>query len=475
MTVKLALRNAFRHGKSSLLILFFMTLTGMVFMTGNSLLVSVNRAMREGFRDNITADAVIMAPSRERMSLFGATVPSLGEFFSLPSLKNKGDLEGLISEAGYSSTPLISGNALMEGGGHSRGIPFFGIENSSYFALFPEVEILEGKADWTGPGALVSQSLAMEWEKETGRSLTVGDSIKFTTAGDIGFTIRRVSIKGIYRYPYEHRLTDSLVLLDDGTARDLVRVLADQTQESSPEEASDLLDIDLGSLFEMDDTSADGGSEDILSSLDALFDEPLPEVKSDGSWHFLLVRFPRTAYNKQLEQLRSLLNKETTQLLDWRQAAGSAAQYARFMQLFFYAGFFLIFLAAVLGIVNIMLISLFQRTVEIGTIQALGGTSSFVRRLLSFEYLFISLCGGLLSLIFSAGLFALVNRLDVVLANPVLSMVFGGKPLYFPFSLPMCGITLLVCIGTGWMSSLYPVGKALALEPVSALKGGNHE
>ncbi|MDC7223920.1 MAG: ABC transporter permease [Spirochaetales bacterium] len=480
MIFKLALRNALRHGKSSLLILFFMTVVGMVFMGGNSLLVSVNRALRDGFREHITADGVIMAPTKEPMSLFGAAVPSIGEFFSLPSLKNKAELEELVAQTTFlaSSTPLVSGNALMDAQSYSRGISFFGIDRDSYFALFPDTDFPEGPVDFSGTGVLVPESLADEWEKETGTPLKKGDFVKFTTAGDIGFTIRLVEVKGIYRSPYSHPLIDSLVLMDDRTARDLVRVLADQTKDSSPEEASDLLDRDLDSLFGETEDFSTGEGEDILSSLTALFSESLPELEgeSSGSWHFLLVRFTDSrAYRRRLKKLESLLVDYPVQVLSWREAAGASATYAWFMQLFFYGGFFLIFLAGVLGIVNIMLISLFQRTVEIGTIQALGGTTRFVRSLLSLEYLSLSLAGGLLSLILSGGLFTLLNDQGILLDNRILNMVFGGKPLYFPFTPGLALVNLAVCLLTGWLSSLYPIGKALALEPVDALRGGLHE
>jgi putative ABC transport system permease protein len=480
MIFKVALRNLFRHGKSSSLILFFMTVTGLVFMTGNSLLVSVNRSLKEGFRDHITADAVILAPSREPVCLFGAAVPSLGEFVTMETLENEGEIESVLQKAsgvdGFA--PLISGSAVMDFSGHSRGVPLFGVDLATYFSLFPYTTLTEGKADLSGPSALVSRHLANEWLQETGRPLQLGDRIKLTTAGDIGFTIRSVPVTGIYEYPYSNPLIDSLVLLDAVTAGDLVRVLANQVKDSSPEEASDLFDMDLDDLFSGSDEIVSPGEEDILSSLESLLNEPQPQTTQENlnSWHSLLVRFSEDgSYRKQFKALEDELSAFPVQVLDWRQAAGSSAGYAYFMQLFFYGGFALILLAGILAIVNIMLISLFQRTVEIGTIQALGGTSSFIRRLLLYEYLALSLMGGVLSLIFSRVLFSFLNKQGFILGNRILNMVFGGKSLFFPFTPGLAGVTLVLCLLTGWISSLYPVGRTLALEPVDALRGGARE
>jgi putative ABC transport system permease protein len=108
-----------------------------------------------------------------------------------------------------------------------------------------------------------------------------------------------------------------------------------------------------------------------------------------------LSRFkPKSPYGASLKKLSNLTSDFPVQVMNWRQAAGSTASYGFFIQLFFYGGFILIMLAGVLGIVNIMLISLFQRTVEIGTIQTLGATTGFVNRLLSTEYFLVSLAGG---------------------------------------------------------------------------------
>jgi hypothetical protein len=160
------------------------------------------------------------------------------------------------------------------------------------FAGISKETILEGEGNFDGPGALIPRTLAMEWQEKRGTPLKVGDLVKFSTLGDIGFTIRSIPIKAIYEYPYHNPLIDPLVLMDSSTARDLVRVLADQTKDSSPEEASDLLNLDMDSLFDMEgaDNETTLESDDILSSLDSLFDEPLPTTETEeGSWHFLLV------------------------------------------------------------------------------------------------------------------------------------------------------------------------------------------
>jgi len=476
MIKKLALRNIIRHGKSSLLILFFMTIVGVIFMVGNSLLLTVNQSMKKGFQNNITGDAVLMMHPEEPMSLFGALIPSIGEFFSFPVLLQQQELEKLLTEQSWidSITPLISGNAVMDFKNNRMGIPYFGIQSETHLKTFNDIEIIDGVSSFSGHGVMIPESLVKEWIKTKGVSINVGDYIKLSTAGDTGFRIRSVPVQAIYRYPYQNPVVDSLALVDAGTARDLLEVLHSQIKDSSPEEASDLLGGDLDELFSMEDNLDTTEEIDLLDSMDSLFEEPaIVEEDSQGSWHFLLVRFNPDEGGNPQKKLQQLLKDFNVDILSWRQAAGQSASYAYFIQLFFYLGFILIMMTGILGIVNIMLISLFQRTVEIGTIQALGGTSSFIRNLLSMEYFMLSLLGGLISLVFCFLLFQWLNAQQIIIGNSIINMIFGGKPLYFPFTMPLILINLALSLGVGALASLYPISRALALEPVEALKGAD--
>jgi len=454
-----------------------MSIIGIVFMTGSSLFVTVNQSMQEGFRNSITGDFAIKTHSREPMSLFGATIPGISEFFHIPRLKYQNELEMLLDETSAVEkwTPLISGNAVLDIEQFREGVPFFGVDFSDYLDFFPELEIVEKLDGATQNGLYISEKFLHYIQQNSKKELGLGDQLKLSTLGETGFKIRLFTISGIYRYPFENPVIDRVLLLEQNQARALVSVLASQIRDSSPEESSDLLDMDFDSYFtenSIEEQNSEDHKEDILSSLENFLMEEPSEPQDDGSWQFILIRInDKIPYSRAGRILAKKIHPFDLDVLTWRQAAGQNASYAYLLQIFFYSGFLLILISGIIGIMNMMLISLFDRFSEIGTMQALGADSRFIFKLLSLEYFILTLSALFFSLLFCFIFFQYMNSKQISFDNMLLLLIFGGKPLTFPFSLPLAFSTLLVSLFSGSISALFPIHQALALEPVDALKG----
>lgn len=480
MILKLALRNALRQGKSSLLVVIFIVAIGMVFTMGNSLFVHLNQSMSQGFRNSITGDFVIMAQSDEPMGLFGANIPSISEFFSIPELRQTEEILESLEEMEWieGHATQLSGQALFDSRGYRNALSFFGVSGESHFQFFPDLQIIEGSHLSGSEGILIPQALAEAIEKKSGEPVTIGEPIKLSSMGRVGVRIRQLPLLGIYRFPYSDPLLDSLVLIDSQTARELLSVASGEIQAETVTENSDLLAMDLDDLFSMDFAEGDQPSQenDILNNLENLFSTPLEQTdegkESQGIWHFILVKKQEDmSYSRALDELENLLQDYPVDLLSWRQAAGQSATYGHFLQLFFYAGFILILVAGIIGIVNIMLISVFDRSKEIGTIQALGGTPSFIAKLLLLEYLILTVAGAIISLILSWLLFRILNGMEIGFSNRLINMILGGKSLFFPLTPGLSLTSFIIVLFTGVSAALYPINRALALEPVEAIRG----
>jgi putative ABC transport system permease protein len=114
---------------------------------------------------------------------------------------------------------------------------------------------------------------------------------------------------------------------------------------------------------------------------------------------------------------------------------------------------------AVAGILvmNVMLVSVAQRTPEIGLLKALGAPSATVRRLFFAEALWLSLAGGALG-------FALGH-----LGSWAIRLAYPTLPAWPPAWAGIAGVaTALV---TGIVASLLPASRAARLDPVRALSG----
>jgi putative ABC transport system permease protein len=116
---------------------------------------------------------------------------------------------------------------------------------------------------------------------------------------------------------------------------------------------------------------------------------------------------------------------------------------------------FITLLGAAIGLMNIMLVSVTERTREIGVRKALGATSRNILIQFLTEAVVICQLGGFL------GIF-----LGVLVGN-VVSVLFGSS---FLFPWLWITVALIVCTAVGLLSGLYPALRAAALDPIESLR-----
>ncbi|RAV30722.1 ABC transporter permease [Sinomicrobium soli] len=119
-------------------------------------------------------------------------------------------------------------------------------------------------------------------------------------------------------------------------------------------------------------------------------------------------------------------------------------------------------IAGVIAIGNILLISVKERTRELGVRRALGATPAEVRGQILLESVFLTLVAGIMGIILGAMVLALINM-----------MTQGGGD--FPYTNPTVPIpyilgALLIMIGLGTLIGLIPAQRAVNIKPIDALR-----
>ena len=112
-------------------------------------------------------------------------------------------------------------------------------------------------------------------------------------------------------------------------------------------------------------------------------------------------------------------------------------------------------IAAGIGIMNIMLVSVTERTKEIGVRKSLGAKQRDIRLQFLLEALFLSLMGALSGIV-----------LGIAAGNGFAAFV--KAQLVFPWGWSVAGV--LVCAAIGIIFGLYPAHKAASLDPIEALR-----
>jgi putative ABC transport system permease protein len=104
---------------------------------------------------------------------------------------------------------------------------------------------------------------------------------------------------------------------------------------------------------------------------------------------------------------------------------------------------------------NIMLMSVSERTREIGVRKALGAKSRDIRRQFLVETIVLASIGGLLGVLAGWGMAALVSA-----ASPLPAKVTAWS----------IGVALSLGAGVGVLFGVYPASRAAQLDPIAALR-----
>jgi putative ABC transport system permease protein len=126
---------------------------------------------------------------------------------------------------------------------------------------------------------------------------------------------------------------------------------------------------------------------------------------------------------------------------------------------------FIAVLISAVGVMNAVLMAVFERTQEIGMMRAIGASRTDIFRIILTETTLLTTCGGL------AGIAAAMAgaRLIETFVRTILPYMPGGEMVRFDPGL--AGASLLFALVIGLLAGLFPAWKASTINPIEAIKG----
>jgi ABC-type lipoprotein release transport system permease subunit len=216
-------------------------------------------------------------------------------------------------------------------------------------------------------------------------------------------------------------------------------------------------------------------NNDMFESL-SLF-VPMNELREltgmkEGTYHRVIARLDDSDLTDEITpKLRESLSG--LEVMNWKEIQPDLAMIADMMQEIY--GIFMIIILAALafGIVNTMLMSVLERTRELGMLAAIGMNRRKIFSMIMLESVFLSLVGGIMGMAVGGAVIAATakNGINLVKYSEGMEAIGYSAHLFPTIDAQFFIMTTILIVLTGILSSIYPARKALKLNPVEAIRG----
>lgn len=477
--VRIAFRNLLEHRSKTLIIGTLLALGVIILIVGNAFMDTAERGVKEGFTANFTGDVFISGKATNgTVSLFG--VQAAGGQETTPILPY---YDRIIEK--LSSMPQVEdkasqitgfGLATIANSDEQTFALLFGIEPAEYRRIFDQAKIVDGHFLEPGEEGIVITKGALERiNKQLKQELKVGDRIMLTGMGSMGFKIRSVPIVGLVEYRNGSEASDFITYVDVNTAR-ILQGLTLGNDADTP-----VTDSQKALLAQNSEDDMFGGGEvvETASALQAKPAEPVAaapvaqSVADTGAWQFILVKLQHASQApKVVAELNQWFAAEgiDAQAGGWKMAAGPFSQSIDVVRIIFDIAIVIVSVVAIIIMMNTLVISVIERTGEIGTMRALGAQRGFVRKMFLVETLTIAVVFGAIGTALGVGAIGILNLAHIEAGNAFLQILFAGKVLHASASLGSIVSSLVLVIAVAILAHIYPVSLALKIEPVRAMQ-----
>jgi ABC-type antimicrobial peptide transport system permease subunit len=153
----------------------------------------------------------------------------------------------------------------------------------------------------------------------------------------------------------------------------------------------------------------------------------------------------------------------------WRPASGVVGQLITVLSAVLYGAVFIIFVVALIIINNSLLMSTLERTVEIGTMRAIGAQRGFVMRMFLAETGVLAAIFGGLGAALGAALMLLLERVGIPALSDFFYFLFAGARLHPPLQGQHILLALVLIAIVALISTFYPARIATRITPRQAM------
>jgi putative ABC transport system permease protein len=164
----------------------------------------------------------------------------------------------------------------------------------------------------------------------------------------------------------------------------------------------------------------------------------------------------------------SLKDEQAVKIIEWNKFLGLITGISAGLKILLTIIGTLTLSIGAVGVVNIMLVSVTERTREIGILKAIGARRRHVLIQILLEGLMLTLTGGLVGFLLAAGLIKAIGSLPFL--GPIFQDDSGQGDIYLVVSLSAVLISSTILTLVGLFAGMIPAARAARLDPVLAIR-----
>jgi putative ABC transport system permease protein len=173
---------------------------------------------------------------------------------------------------------------------------------------------------------------------------------------------------------------------------------------------------------------------------------------------------------KQIEKISEFEERlypiASIQVISMSQVKGTILNLVNSAKILIMSVAFIAIFVAIIGVINTILMSVFERTQEIGIMKAIGASRSDIFKLIWMETLIICTLGG----IFGSVIAIFGGNLTELLVRKVMPYTPSGRLLLITPDLLVYSFLGVIIVGI--ISGLYPAFRAASMRPIEVIRSG---
>lgn len=501
LILKIAWRNILRHRGKSIIIGVILFLGSLIMTVGNGIISGMDQGLERNIINGFMGDIVIISEKEKSdnilFKIMGKSVETIVDYKDIKPVLEKQDYIENKLPVGKNGAMVINEEEGEPGYAYLLGVDF-----GEYRKMFKDnITPIEGSLLGDNEKGILLAAKARNdlyasmniWFIPEGCALdekNLSDDAKLNVKSLIvktepvfmGFSENnsssdiRVPVRGIIRYRALNSMWGHFAVLDiESYRRALGYFSAADTEVKISSDRKKLLDADnLDSFFGIGSlVVADKGSKNInVDFTRRTFATNEGVDLETGTYNLIFIKL-KTGISMEdgVERLNSAFKGRNlgVKAVTWKQGAGPVGNMATIIKGALFVFVMMLFVVAVIIIVNTLTMTTIERVTEIGMMRAVGARKSFISGMFIGETAILSGFFGGAGVIAGIIIVKLIPLFNITSDNDLVQLMYGGDRFFPLLSFGDIFLVILQLVLVTFVTVIYPVKVARSIVPLDAI------